>query len=642
MTTEMVPVEIIGMKRDLPQFLAALRELGCVHIDSATDSPDLLVRPLSLDGEALRRQEEVSLLASRAEGLLEVFRCYRCQDKTAPVIEKADLEAEGAGKPGEAAQMSRVLEELLPVVQALTRRREELADELSSLPLYEATLRRLLPLVPQAAHEPGNSVVGVLVNRANVAVLDLVGKQVLELTRGAAHVVSRDVDETTRAMLMVVPKAYEGEIETLLGHKDVSRLRLPPELGNGLPDAALAVIHRRMREIPLEQRQVEGELRKLSKNWCDCFTAWLAGLQSELDGYQVLGRFGETDMTFVLSGWIPRKDLERVKTRLTDAVGEPLLVEELAPNPALLARSPILMDNPAPAQPFESLVRMLEMPRYKRIDPTWLMAFFLPLFFGLMLGDIGYGALILGVSLVLRRRYRVGFLHDLLTVIAIGSGWAILFGVLFGEVFGTLGESLGLHPIWMARDSAQDVVGLLLLTVAIGAGHVTLGLVLGVWEALRDRSRTHLLERGGMLVGLIGLFLLVGVLVGYLPDGMMTPAVAGVILGIVLLSASLGWIGILMGPIEFIGLIGNVLSYLRIAAIGLASVYLAKVANEMAGMLGSVVVGLIVAVLIHALNLVLGVFSPTIHSLRLHYIEFFRKFYEGGGRPYEPFRNRAV
>jgi len=86
-------------------------------------------------------------------------------------------------------------------------------------------------------------------------------------------------------------------------------------------------------------------------------------------------------------------------------------------------------------------------------------------------------------------------------------------------------------------------------------------------------------------------------------------------------------------------LIGNWLSYLRIAAIGLASVYLAKVANDMAGMAGNLIVGVIIALLIHALNLVLGAFSPTIHSLRLHYVEFFRKFYEGGGRPYQPFKS---
>jgi V/A-type H+-transporting ATPase subunit I len=142
-----------------------------------------------------------------------------------------------------------------------------------------------------------------------------------------------------------------------------------------------------------------------------------------------------------------------------------------------------------------------------------------------------------------------------------------------------------------------------------------------------------------MLLGLLSLFLLVGVLMDFLPEDFRTPAIGGLIIGIVLIGASLGWLGILMGPIEFIGLIGNILSYLRIAAIGLASIYLAKVANDTAGMLGNLIVGAVMAVLLHALNLVLGAFSPTIHSLRLHYVEFFRKFYEGGGRPYEPFKS---
>jgi V/A-type H+-transporting ATPase subunit I len=221
-----------------------------------------------------------------------------------------------------------------------------------------------------------------------------------------------------------------------------------------------------------------------------------------------------------------------------------------------------------------------------------------------------------------------------------GSGWSIVFGLLFGEAFGTLGERLGLHPLWFDRASSEHVSGLLLMTLAIGAIHITLGLILGVWEAIRDRSRSLLLERGGMLVGLVSLFLLVGVLAGHLPAELRTPALSGLMIGIVLLGSSLGWLGLLMGPIEFIGLIGNVLSYLRIAAIGLASVYLAKVANDVAGMVGNLFVGILLAVLLHALNLVLGAFSPTIHSLRLHYVEFFRKFYEGGGREYEPFRSR--
>jgi V/A-type H+/Na+-transporting ATPase subunit I len=632
MNVEMVPVEIIGMKSDLHLFLTTVRRLGCVHIDNVSDCKEVLVRPLTMDAQSIRREEELRLLAARVESLQDIL----CKSQSAAGVSPLPANL------FDLAEISTGLEALLPTVQSLTRRRKELESEAASLPLYEATLRKLIPLVPPAAYAPGNLVVGVLVNRANIAVLDLVGKQVLEITAGTACMVSSDIDESTRAMLIVLHKDDVNEVESLLGQKDVTRLRLPPELGEGLPDTMLETIHRRLLEIPAQQKQIDLELSTLADRWSQCLNSWNIFLKEELEAYQVLYRFGETDMTFTMVGWVPRKELPNLETKLNEAIGAPILLYE-QPFPAeMRARAPVILQNPLPVRPFERLVNMLEIPRYGHIDPTALISLFLPVFFGLMLGDIGYGLIILAVSLGLTRKFRSGFAHDLLVVIAMGSGWAIVFGILFGELFGTLGENLGLYPIWMARDSAEDVLGFLLLSVAIGAGHVTLGLILGVFEAFRDHSRTHLLERGGMLLGLVSLFLLVGVLVDFLPAGFMTPAVAGVIIGIVLLSASLGWLGILMGPIEFIGLIGNVLSYLRIAAIGLASVYLAKVANGVAGMAGSIVVGLILAVLIHALNLVLGVFSPTIHSLRLQYVEFFRKFYEGGGRPYEPFRSHLV
>ncbi|MHC4850104.1 MAG: V-type ATP synthase subunit I, partial [Planctomycetota bacterium] len=100
-----------------------------------------------------------------------------------------------------------------------------------------------------------------------------------------------------------------------------------------------------------------------------------------------------------------------------------------------------------------------------------------------------------------------------------------------------------------------------------------------------------------------------------------------------------GALGLLLGPLQLVGAAGGVLSYLRLAAIGLASVYLARVANELA-FSAPLWVGLIVAALFHALNLVLGAFSPTIQALRLHYVEFFGQFHEGGGRPFRPFGER--
>lgn len=632
MNLEMIPLEIIGLKRDLMPLLEALRAAGSVHIDRVAEMPEVLARPLTLDSQILQRQEELSLLAARTDGLIEVLRCY----------EHTPAENNAKETVRDIQIVHNQVSTLLPQVQSLTKKRDDLESELASLPLYENTLRKLLPLVPAAAHDPENTVVGVLVNSANIAVLEMVGKQALEMTMGAATVISSEVDEATEAMLIVLPKKYETEIESFLGQSDVSRLRMPPGMGNGLPAAVLGMIHQRLQDIPLQIKQVEQELDKLSEQWCWKLESWQEFLHDEMDGYQVLSKFGETETTFVLTGWVPKKALRDVRQKLETSIGETLLVREIPLTPALRTRAPIILDNPAPTKPFESLVRMLELPRYNHFDPTLLTAFFLPIFFGLMLGDIGYGLIILLAGLALMLKFRKGMLHDLLLVISIGSVWAVVFGILYGELFGTLGELVGLHPIWMARDSAEDVQNLLLLSIAIGAGHVTLGLLIGLWEAVKDRSRSHLLERGGMLIGLIGLFFLVGVLQKMLPEGFMTPAIAGIILGIVLLSASMGWIGAAIGWIEFIGLIGNILSYLRIAALGLASVYLAKVANNMVGEVGNIVVGLIIAVLIHAFNLAMGVFSPTIHSLRLHYVEFYRKFYVGGGRAYEPFRGRSA
>jgi V/A-type H+-transporting ATPase subunit I len=626
MNVEMFPLEIISLKSNLPDTIQILRDLGHLHIDELTETPEVSARPLTLDRETLRLQEELAFLVARIEGVLDELGENQSGDYTLPI--------------GECLVEARVgVEALVPKVQSLTTQREKLQAESASLPRYEATLRKLLPISPPSAREPGKVTIGVLVSRAHVGVLDSVGKRALDLTGGRAEVVASDVDASIRAMLLVFPKEFTGEIEALLGREDVSRLRLPAELGEGPPDVVLAALHHRMATIPKEIEDIERELTGLAALWSPKLVAWRDALRDRIEANSVLSRFGETDMTFVLVGWVPAKEYDSLVITLKEKIGDTVLVRKLSITPENKKRAPVELRNPRVAQPFESLVNLLALPRYGHIDPTCLMAFFLPIFFGMILGDVGYGLILLALSLFLLRKFKSGVMRDILIVLAMGAGWSIVFGILFGEALGTLGEHLGMRPLWFDRASPEHVAGLLIMTLAVGAIHITLGLILGVWEAFKDRNRSHLLERGGMLLGLVSLFLLVGVLANILPAELRTPAFVGIIIGIVLLGASMGWLGIIMGPIEFIGLIGNVLSYLRIAAIGLASVYLAKVANDMAGMAGSILVGVIIALLIHALNLVLGTFSPTIHSLRLHYVEFFRKFYEGGGRPYEPFRS---
>lgn len=625
MNLEMLPLVIIGLKADLPVILHTLRILGCMQIDPISEVPEISARPLMLDRQTMRAQEEQNFLLARIEGLLNTLG--------------RETHAENILIPEDyLAQAQLAVDTLTPLVQNLTARRESMEAELASLPRYEATLQKLLPLIPPEAHAPGNMIVGVLVSREHISILDSVGKQALEITGGQAKIAANDVDTATRAMLVIFPGEFADQIEALLGREDISRLRLPSELGEGPPDLLIKTIHRRMAAIPEELKAITQEQAALAEQWCNRLLGIYQALHDEVDANSVLSRFGETDLTFILTGWVPAGDLERLRNALKEKVSERVLVQVLPMTSELKKRAPVILKNPPTTQPFESLVRLLALPRYGHIDPTRLMAFFLPIFFGMILGDVGYGGILLLLSLALTFRLQKGVMRDIITMLVVGSVWAIVFGFLYGEAFGTLGEHLGMRPLWFDRASSEHVSALLLMSLMVGCVHITLGLILGLWEAIKDKSRSHLLERGGMLLGLISLFFLIAVLAGQLPVLFKTPAIVGLIIGIVLLGASLGWLGVLMGPIEFIGLIGNILSYLRIAAIGLASVYLAKVANDMVGMVGNLIVGAIMALLLHALNLVLGAFSPSIHSLRLHYVEFFRKFYEGGGRPFEPYR----
>jgi V/A-type H+-transporting ATPase subunit I len=178
------------------------------------------------------------------------------------------------------------------------------------------------------------------------------------------------------------------------------------------------------------------------------------------------------------------------------------------------------------------------------------------------------------------------------------SLFAIIFGFLYGELFGDLGHRIGLHPIIFNREEAFfPFLGFAVMVVLIA-------------------------------LALMAAF-------GMLPERFFTPLVITALAALPILIIGEG----VLAPIELVSTLGNVLSYARIMAVGTASVMMAVVANRMVGAFGAIWVGVLFALVFHLINFVLGVFSPTIHMLRLHYVEFFGKFYSPGGSQYRPFRH---
>jgi V/A-type H+-transporting ATPase subunit I len=172
--------------------------------------------------------------------------------------------------------------------------------------------------------------------------------------------------------------------------------------------------------------------------------------------------------------------------------------------------------------------------------------------------------------------------------------------------------------------------------VALGLVHVVLGLVLGAITAFHH-DRKHAAGRGiaALMVLLVAAALLAAA--GVLPRSFFTPLVVALLAALPVLVILEG----LLAPVELLATLGNVLSYARVMALGTASVMLAVVANRMIGAMGSAVVGVLFALLFHLVNFALGLFSPAIHALRLHYVEFFGKFYSPGGLEYRPFGHWA-
>ena len=213
------------------------------------------------------------------------------------------------------------------------------------------------------------------------------------------------------------------------------------------------------------------------------------------------------------------------------------------------------------------------------------------------------------------------------------SLYSIIAGILYGEFFGELGHRFfGLRPVLIERQTA--LLPMIYFAVTVGVVHVSLGVFLGFVSAVRKKEKREALYRLTKLFVTLGIMALIVSLIKPFPYKLVWP----VIIVTVLLTILCLITGGLLAPFELLKSIGNIVSYVRIMAIGLTSVYLATVANNLAGMTGDVIVGIIIAALIHAMNIVLGIFSPAVHSLRLHYVEFFGKFLEHGGRSFKPLK----
>jgi V/A-type H+-transporting ATPase subunit I len=495
--------------------------------------------------------------------------------------------------------------------------------------------------------------------------------------------------KTGTIVAVFVPADKAGEVSSVLAEHGFSETSVPKLEGS--VDSAIAALESGIKSLEGEKAPLQKKLVDMRKQYEDLILATDEYLSVQTQKTEAPLRFAETANAFVIDGWVPSDQFNRLKSEVESAAGGKIDVQLIDDKEAedFVEHGedvPSKIENPGLVKPYELITRLFAIPEYKEFDPSLIIFVFFPIMFGMILGDIGYGLMTLVVLILLKKKFRTDGWQQLINIVMIASVWAIIFGIFFGEIFGPLGlwgrifghlpelqiellkeeglyfgegvygslgrlGPLGVFP--MDRLATNAVLMLIGVSIFIGVLHCSVGSILGIKTELNYGERKHAyFERLPVL--LFQLFFAV-FLLGLIMGQMIMVGVAGIVI-----LASI--VMMVMGPEGPMGMahvpfyVSNLISYLRLLAIGLASVGLAFAANQLAfyvimPMLSggahdsadftfiAIVVGMIVLVLVHFINMLLGILSPFMHPLRLHYVEMFTKFYSahGGGVEYSPF-----
>ena len=340
-----------------------------------------------------------------------------------------------------------------------------------------------------------------------------------------------------------------------------------------------------------------------------------------LDRKRVIASSRKTKHTYLMQGWVPEPHIKEFESIIDKSCEGQAFIEVY---PAKPEKAPVLLNNPRILKPFERLTEMFGLPKYNELDPTLFLAISFVLFFGLMFADAGDGLILLLLAGLAYKNSVDPSTKDLAFVIMSGAGSAILFGALTGEFFG--------HQIGGLVHIFETPMAFMEVTIIIGIVQIVFGLVIGLVEQLRDKEFIE-----GLGDQFASLLILLGVAVFFIGYEQW-----GIWLIIASIIASVLVRGI-RGPIELTKNFSNIVSYVRILALNMAHVGIGRTFTLIVDILLQIpVFGLLLAgatfVGTHIFIIFLGLFAAFAHSLRLHFVEFFSKFYRSGGRAFKPFK----
>jgi V/A-type H+/Na+-transporting ATPase subunit I len=426
----------------------------------------------------------------------------------------------------------------------------------------------------------------------------------------------------------------------------------------GLSGTPAGIIERQTNgwaELEAKIARIEEEARELSRVRPELLV--LSDHFRERQGLLEIERhFHRTERTFVLEGWMRAIDRRRIEKELSKRWRE---CELVARPPRDGEDPPIQLENRRSVQPFEFIMTLYGQPRYGEVDPTPLLAPFFVLFFAMCMSDAGYGLVLGAICAFFLFKIKIqGGMRQLLTVLFVGSLFTLFVGVATGGYFGIDAKVL---PASLARfvliNPLEEPMKMLNIAFLLGFVHILFGI--GVRMAVNFRAglwTDAVFDDLGWIIFLIALGPLgyAFVLGGAVPAQILfwCGRVALVLAAVLFVAGARKEKNKLVGAFKSLlkfysvtGYFSDVLSYARLLALGLAAAAIGIAINQIAGMVKGLpfytgyVAAVVVLILGHAFNLAVNVLGAFVHSARLQYLEFFNKFFTGGGREFRPFRS---
>ena len=631
---------IIGNNKLLEHTVEILHDFNCIHVEDFTEEDAFL--SIGRPGKTASETSQKLIKLRSLSNFLKIKPKYL-----------EELQNENSIL----AQLDTTLDELDSKVSGLLERRNFLDAELKDL---ETSINEIQPI----SGFPLNVEMYHGYQSISVFIGYIVGEQseiesdIRNFTPDYELLVS--AHNKTLIIALFTPIEHETQVSELLEKYNFSEIHVPEERGD--PQKLLAGMNNRKEDILRELTELEDEIAELQSQHLDFILAADEVLSITTQKAEAPLRFATSENTFLIDCWIADEQFDTVSKSIEDEFKGSVYLSKLDMEEEEIKSStvPVEYDNPGIVRPLQTIMDLYSRPSYKEIDPSLIIFITFPLFYGLMLGDIGYGLVLLTLGLIGRAKLRSEGLKPLATLLIYCSITTLIFGVLFAEIFGfhlfgphsVVTELVGEHsalgkmffnfgalPI-LERLGREDIPILLIITALIGVVHMNLGFLIGFRnEVVSHGVKVAVLEKISWMVLQLGIAIYAIAAFGYIPPFGETVGVVVAVLGLVMLIAGEGGTAILELP----SILSNTLSYTRLAAVGLSSVGIAFAVNNIADMLFKeegilfILGGIIVLLVGHTVNTILGVIAPGLHALRLQYVEFFTKFYIGGGRKFKTF-----